>query len=63
VTEPEILEILRPMVKRYMLEREEDEDLGDLVIRVGYIAPTMSGLTRHDSTSGEGVDRDIAVAA
>ena len=61
--EPEILEILRPTNKRYTLECKEGEDFGDLVIRRGHIAPTMSGLTRHDRTSGEDVDRDITVPA
>jgi len=63
VTEPEILEILRPMIKRYALEREEGEHFGDFVIRAGYIAPTLSGLTWYDKMGGEGVNRDIAVAA
>ena len=63
VTEPEIIEILGPMIKRYALECKGDEDFGDLVIRAGHIAPTMSGLTRHDRTSGEDVDRDITVPA
>ena len=51
VTEPEILEILRPIIKRYALERNEGEHFGDLVIRAGYIAPTMSGLTWYESTA------------
>ena len=63
VTEPEILEILHPMIKRYALEREEGEHFGDFVIRAGYIAPTLSGLTWYDGMGGEGVHRDIAVAA
>jgi len=63
VTEPEILEILRPMIKRYALEREEGEHFGDFVIRAGYIAPTLSGLTWYDGMGGEGVHRDVSVAA
>ena len=63
VTEPEILEILQPMIKRYALEREEGEHFGDFVIRAGYIAPTLSGLTWYDRMGGEGVHRDVAVAA
>lgn len=63
VTEPEILEILGPMIKRYALERSEGEHFGDFVIRAGYIAPTMSGLTWYDRMGGEGVHRDVAVAA
>ena len=63
VTEPEILDILRPMIKRYALEREEGEHFGDFVIRVGYIAPTLSGMTWYDGMGGEGEHRDVAVAA
>ncbi|EMD33018.1 hypothetical protein CERSUDRAFT_77058 [Gelatoporia subvermispora B] len=43
VTEPEILAILKPMIKHYALERHEGEHFGDFVIRAGYIAPTTSG--------------------
>lgn len=63
VTEPEILEILGPMIKRYALEREQGEHFGDFVIRAGYIAPTLSGLTWYDGMGGEGVNRDVSVAA
>ena len=63
ITEPEILETLRLMIKRHALEREEGEHFGDFVIRAGYIAPTLSGLTWYDGMGGEGVHRDIAVAA
>jgi len=63
VTEPEILDILRPMIKRYALEREEGEHFGDFVIRAGYIAPTLSGMTWYDKMGGEGVHHDVAVAA
>jgi hypothetical protein len=40
VTEPEIMEIMKPMIKRYALEREDGEKFGDWTIRAGYIAPT-----------------------
>jgi sulfite reductase (NADPH) hemoprotein beta-component len=63
VTEPEILEILGPMIKRYALEREEGEHFGDFVIRAGYIAPTLTGMTWYDRMGGEGEHRDVAVAA
>ena len=63
VTEPEILEILRPMIKRYALEREEGEHFGDFVIRAGYIAPTLSGLTWYDGMGGEGTHREVSAAA
>ena len=63
VTEPEILGILQPMIKRYALEREEGEHFGDFAIRVGYIAPTLSGMTWYDGMGGEGVHRYITAPA
>ncbi|KAF8517977.1 hypothetical protein BU17DRAFT_76263 [Hysterangium stoloniferum] len=54
VTEPEILAILRPMIKRYALERLEGEHFGDFTIRAGYIAPTTSGKEWYDRSGGEG---------
>ncbi|KAG6842643.1 hypothetical protein H0H87_011403, partial [Tephrocybe sp. NHM501043] len=43
VTEPEILAILEPMIKRYALEREPGERFGGFTIRAGYISATTSG--------------------
>ena len=43
VSEQEILDILRPMIKSYALERNDGEHFGDFVIRKGIIAPTTSG--------------------
>ncbi|KAI0666765.1 sulfite reductase subunit beta [Trametes maxima] len=63
VTEPEILAILRPMIKRYALERQPGERFGDFVIRAGYIAPTTEGKAWYDRMGGEGEHREIAVAA
>ncbi|KAG2129062.1 uncharacterized protein EDB93DRAFT_1243476 [Suillus bovinus] len=54
VSEPEILAILEPMIKRYALERNEGEHFGDFVIRAGYISLT---------TSGKRVYREAAAAA
>lgn len=54
MTEPEILKILRPMIKRYALERLEGERFGDFTIRAGYIAPTSSGKEWYDRAGGEG---------
>ncbi|EMD31710.1 hypothetical protein CERSUDRAFT_100176 [Gelatoporia subvermispora B] len=53
VTEPEILAILKPMIKRYALERHEGEHFGDFVIRAGYIAATTSGKAWYDKMGGE----------
>jgi len=57
VTEPEILAILRPMIKRYALERKDKEKFGDFVIRAGYISATTSGKEWYDGMGGEGEHR------
>lgn len=63
VSEPEILAILKPMIKKYALERHEGERFGDFVIRAGYIAPsTDSGKSWYDRVGGEGEHREISVA-
>ena len=62
VSEPEILAILKPMIKRYALERHEGERFGDFVIRAGYIAPTTEGKLWYDRMGGEGEHREISVA-
>lgn len=54
VTEPEILAILAPMIKRYALERQDGEKFGDFVIRAGYISATKSGKEWYDGLGGEG---------
>lgn len=51
VTEPEILAILRPLIKRWATERHDGEHFGDFVIRIGVIKPTISGKTFYESTS------------
>ncbi|KAF8972641.1 sulfite reductase subunit beta [Flammula alnicola] len=60
VTEPEILAILRPMIKRYALERLDGERFGDFTIRAGYIAPTTEGRLWYEHSGGEGVNREGA---
>ena len=60
VTEPEILAILRPIIKRYALERIDGERFGDFVIRAGYISPTMEGKAWYEGMGGEGPYREIA---
>jgi sulfite reductase (NADPH) hemoprotein beta-component len=60
VTEPEILAILGPMIKRYALERAPDEHFGDWVVRAGYIAPTTEGKAWYDRMGGEGEHRIAA---
>ena len=58
VREPEILAILRPMIKRYALERLEGERFGDFTIRAGYIAGTTEGRLWYDRSGGEGEYRE-----
>ncbi|KAJ2920679.1 hypothetical protein H1R20_g16416, partial [Candolleomyces eurysporus] len=60
VTEPEILSILTPMIKRYALERKEGERFGDWTIRAGYIAPTTEGRLWYDRMGGEGEHQVVA---
>ncbi|QRW17067.1 sulfite reductase subunit beta [Rhizoctonia solani] len=57
VSEPEILAILGPMIKRYALERHEGERFGDFVIRAGYISATTSGKEWYEGMGGEGEHR------
>ncbi|KAJ7208158.1 sulfite reductase subunit beta [Mycena haematopus] len=59
VTEREILAILKPMIKRYALERHDGERFGDFTIRVGYISPTTSGKEWYEGMGGEGVNKEI----
>ena len=63
VTEPEILAILRPMIKHYALERLEGEHFGDFVIRKGYISATTSGKEWYDGMGGLGVHREISASS
>lgn len=60
VTEPEILAILKPMIKHYALERLDGERFGDFTIRAGYIAPTTEGRLWYEHSGGEGVQREGA---
>ncbi|KAJ6500382.1 hypothetical protein C8R45DRAFT_977449 [Mycena sanguinolenta] len=61
VTEREILAILRPMIKRYALERHAGERFGDFTIRAGYISPTTSGKEWYEGMGGEGVNKEILI--
>ncbi|KAG1758968.1 hypothetical protein EDD22DRAFT_168667 [Suillus occidentalis] len=63
VSDPEIRAILKPIIKRYALERLEGEHFGDFVIRAGYIAQTISGKEWYDNMGGEGQYREAAAAA
>ena len=51
IKEDEILSIIKPLLKRYALERNEGERLGDFVIRIGTIVETKEGRDFHDNVS------------
>ena len=51
IKEDEILEIMRPLLKRYSQERKKGEHFGDFVIRIGMIKETTEGKTFHDDVS------------
>lgn len=61
VTEPQILAILKPMIKRYALERNPGERFGDFVIRAGYISATTAGKEWYVGMGGEGEHREDAL--
>ena len=51
IKEEEILEIMKPLLKRYSIEREEGERFGDFCVRSGVIAATTDGMNFHDNVS------------
>jgi sulfite reductase (NADPH) hemoprotein beta-component len=51
IKEDEILDIMKPLLKRYSQERQEGEHFGDFVIRIGMIKETTEGKTFHDDVS------------
>ena len=51
IKEDEILGILKPLLKRYALERNDGERFGDFVIRIGMIKETREGRDFHDDVS------------
>ncbi|KAJ3473811.1 hypothetical protein NLG97_g10118 [Lecanicillium saksenae] len=53
IKEDEILEIMKPLLKRYAIEREEGEKFGDFCIRVGVIKATTDGQNFHDGVAEE----------
>lgn len=48
VRDDDILDILRPLFKRWAMEREDGEHFGDFCVRVGIIKPTLEGKYFHD---------------
>ncbi|KAF3936041.1 hypothetical protein ABW20_dc0100568 [Dactylellina cionopaga] len=53
IKEEEILEILKPMIKRYAVEREDGEKFGDWCIRSGIIKETTHGMNFHEGVAEE----------
>ena len=51
IGEEEILSIMKPLLKRYALERQDGERFGDFAIRIGMIKPTTEGKTFHDDVA------------
>ena len=58
IQESEILDIMKPMLKRYALERQEGERFGDWTIRAGIIKATSEGKTFHDDVAEEESDAE-----
>lgn len=53
IKEEEILSILKPLFKRWALDREDGEHFGDFLIRSGVINPTLEGKYFHDDIPEE----------
>ncbi|KAJ6788486.1 hypothetical protein PWT90_02631 [Aphanocladium album] len=53
IKEDEILDIMKPLLKRYAVEREDGEKFGDFCIRVGVIKATTDGQNFHDGVAEE----------
>ena len=51
VKDDDVIDILKPLFKRWALEREEGEHFGDFVVRAGIIKPTLEGKYFHDDIS------------
>ena len=51
IKEEEILEIMKPLLKKYAVEREEGEKFGDYCVRTGVIKATTDGTNFHEGVS------------
>ena len=58
IKEEEILEIMKPLLKRYSVEREEGERFGDFCVRSGVIKATTDGTNFHDNVSDHFLDQE-----
>lgn len=51
IKEDEILEVMKPLLKLYALDRQEGERFGDFCIRAGIINETTDGMNFHEGVS------------
>ncbi|KAI9052975.1 hypothetical protein LZ554_003246 [Drepanopeziza brunnea f. sp. 'monogermtubi'] len=58
IKEDEILAIMKPLLKRYSIERNKGEHFGDFCIRIGMIKETTEGKTFHDDVAEEESDEE-----
>ncbi|KAL2158683.1 hypothetical protein VTH06DRAFT_4165 [Thermothelomyces fergusii] len=58
IKEDEILAIMKPLLKRYALERNEGERFGDWTIRAGIVKETKEGRDFHDGVAEEESDEE-----
>ncbi|CCE33828.1 probable sulfite reductase (NADPH) [Claviceps purpurea 20.1] len=58
IKEEEILSIMKPLFKRYAVEREDNEKFGDFCVRVGIIYATTDGQNFHDNVAEEESDEE-----
>ena len=56
IGEEEILAIMKPLLKRWAMEREEGERFGDFVIRIGMVKATREGKDFHEDVAEEESD-------
>ncbi|ODA79711.1 hypothetical protein RJ55_05305 [Drechmeria coniospora] len=56
IKEEEILDIMKPLLKKYALERQLGENFGDFCIRAGVIKETTDGQNFHDDVAEENSD-------
>ncbi|KAG9246549.1 hypothetical protein BJ878DRAFT_496624 [Calycina marina] len=58
IKEEDILGIMKPLLKRYSLEKTDGEHFGDFCIRIGMIKETTEGKTFHDDVAEEESDEE-----
>jgi len=51
IMEEEILTLMKAMLKKYAIERNDGERFGDFVVRTGYITATTDGTNFHENVS------------